>query len=81
MPLVSGDDASVLRSIRSNDNAVKRLAPAVVSELKLKNKARTDCGLSPIRVKVRSCMSCGGLFESMGNRTCGCRTGSSVEGV
>lgn len=58
---------------------VKRLQPAVVRELELQNKARQDCGLKLIRVKVRSCLRCSALFESIGNRTCGCQIGVDSE--
>lgn len=51
---------------------VKRLPAEAVANLEEKNAARIGCGLSPIAVKIRTCLSCGILFESLGNRTCGC---------
>ena len=58
-------------------NKVKRLPPSVVKDIELKNHARRLAGLSPIRVKVRTCIACGTPFESAGNRTCGCNTRST----
>ncbi len=58
-------------------NKVKRLPPSVVKDIELKNHARRLANLSPIRIKVRTCISCGTLFESAGNRTCGCNTRST----
>ena len=58
-------------------NKVKRLPPSVVKDIELKNHARRLANLSPIRIKVRTCISCGILFESAGNRTCGCNTRST----
>ena len=58
-------------------NKVKRLPPSVVKDIELKNHARRLASLSPIRIKVRTCISCGTLFESAGNRTCGCNTRST----
>lgn len=58
-------------------NKVKRLPPSVLKDIELKNHARRLAGLSPIKVKVRTCIACGTLFESAGNRTCGCNTRST----
>lgn len=58
-------------------NKVKRLPPSVVKDIELKNHARRLAGLSPIKVKVRTCIACHTLFESAGNRTCGCNTRST----
>lgn len=67
---------AVVRS-RTNGTAeeeskVKTLPPSVVKDIEQKNLARRLAGLSPIVIKVRRCVSCGCLFESAGNRTCGC---------
>ena len=56
---------------------VKKLPPSVVKDIELKNHARRLANLSPIRIKVRQCISCGTRFESAGNRTCGCNTRST----
>ena len=58
-------------------NKVKRLPPSVVKDIELKNHARRLANLSPIRIKVRTCISCSTQFESPGNRTCGCNTRST----
>lgn len=58
-------------------NKVKRLPPSVVKDIELKNHARRLANLAPIRIKVRTCISCNTLFESAGNRTCGCNTRST----
>lgn len=55
-------------------NKVKRLPPSVLKDIELKNHARRLANLSPINVKVRTCIVCNMLFESAGNRTCGCNT-------
>lgn len=55
-------------------NKVKRLPPSVVKDIELKNQARKLANLEPIRIKVRTCISCDQLFESAGNRSCGCNT-------
>ena len=56
---------------------VKRLPPSVVKDIELKNHARRLANLSPIRIRVRQCIACGTMFESAGNRTCGCNTRST----
>jgi hypothetical protein len=61
----------------ASSNKVKRLPPSVVKDIELKNHARRLANLSPIRIKVRNCISCQVLFESSGNRTCGCNTRST----
>jgi hypothetical protein len=53
-------------------NVIKKLPPSVVKDIELKNQARKLASLSLIKVRVRACMICGQLFESAGNRTCGC---------
>jgi hypothetical protein len=58
-------------------NKVKRLPPSVIKDIELKNHARRLANLSPIKIKVRTCISCNALFESAGNRTCGCNTRST----
>ena len=58
-------------------NRVKKLPPSVVKDIELKNHARRLASLSPIRIKVRTCIACNALFESAGNRTCGCNTRST----
>jgi hypothetical protein len=61
----------------ASGNKVKKLPPSVVKDIELKNHARRLANLSPIRIKVRACIACGMLFESAGNRTCGCNTRST----
>ncbi|MBC60934.1 MAG: hypothetical protein CMP11_00610 [Zetaproteobacteria bacterium] len=58
-------------------NKIKRLPPSVVKDIELKNQARRLAKLAPIRIRVRACISCTQLFESAGNRTCGCNTRST----
>lgn len=53
-------------------NQVKRLPQSVVKDIELKNHARRLANLPLIKVKIRTCMACGVLFESAGDRTCGC---------
>lgn len=63
-------------------NRVKTLPPSVVKDIEQKNIARRLANLSPIVIKVRRCIACGSLFESAGNRTCGCssRTAGTIAG-
>jgi len=68
---------SLTQSKEVSSNKVKRLPPSVVKDIELKNHARRLANLSPIQIKVRHCISCNTLFESAGNRTCGCNTRST----
>ena len=61
----------------ANSNKIKRLPPSVVKDIELKNQARKLAKLSPIKIRVRNCIACSQLFESAGNRTCGCNTRST----
>lgn len=54
------------------DLKIKRIAKASVKDIELCNGARRLAGLPLIKIKVRRCISCFGMFESDGNRTCGC---------
>ena len=36
------------------------------------SEARVRVGLPALKVKTRKCISCGSLFESVEERTCGC---------
>lgn len=60
-----------------NSNKIKRLPPSVVKDIELKNHARKLASLAPIKIRVRGCIACGQMFESAGNRTCGCNTRST----
>jgi hypothetical protein len=51
---------------------IKRLPKSVIQDIDLKNHARRLANLTPITIKVRRCAICDCLFESAGNRTCGC---------
>ena len=51
---------------------IKTLPPSVVKDIEHKNVARRLAGLPLIQIKTRHCLICGCLFESSGNRTCGC---------
>ena len=56
---------------------IKQLPPSVVKDIELKNHARRLANLAPIKIRIRRCISCLSLFESAGNRTCGCNTRST----
>ncbi len=56
-------------------NEVKRLPPVVLRDIKLKNEARRLSNLKLIEIKIRKCIACDSLFESVGDRICGCNTG------
>ena len=42
------------------------------NELKIE---REKMGLKPLEIKIRTCVICKSLFESIGDRTCGCTIG------
>jgi len=65
-----------------SSDKIKHLPPSVIKDINSKNHARKLANLSPIKVKIRQCISCGSLFESAGNRTCGCspRSSGSIAG-
>jgi hypothetical protein len=58
---------------------VKRLSLTVKKDIEMKNHARRLANLSPIKITVRNCIRCGQLFESAGNRTCGCEHNKGSE--
>lgn len=57
--------------------SIKQLPPSVLKDIELKNYARRLANLAPIKIRIRRCISCLSLFESAGNRTCGCNTRST----
>lgn len=61
-----------IKDMDFSSNKIKKLPPSVLKDIELKNNARRLANLSPIEIKVRRCICCGQLFESAGNRTCGC---------
>ncbi len=65
-----------------NGIRIKTLPPSVVKDIEQKNIARRLAGISPIQIRVRRCLACSFMFESSGNRTCGCssRTAGTIAG-
>ena len=65
-----------------NGIRIKTLPPSVVKDIEQKNIARKLAAISPIQIRVRRCLACGFMFESSGNRTCGCssRTAGTIAG-
>ena len=57
---------------RKSGEHIKRLQVFNLRLLDDQNRARADAGLDPIQIRIRRCLSCGGLFESTENRLCGC---------
>jgi hypothetical protein len=55
-----------------NPQPIKWLSSTKKRELEEQNLARQSCGLSPIKPKLRRCLACDGLFESIERRLCGC---------
>lgn len=51
---------------------IKYLPPSVMKDIEQKNAARKLAGLPPILTRIRRCLTCGTMFQSAGNRTCGC---------
>lgn len=62
-----------------NSSKVKYLPPSVMKDIEQKNAARKLAGLPPIITRIRRCLTCGAMFQSAGNRTCGCT--SRVAGI
>jgi hypothetical protein len=52
---------------------VKKIRAGATRDLDKINKARVSAGLKPLVVKVRRCLICKCLFESLEQRTCGCK--------
>jgi len=65
-----------------NGVRIKTLPPSVVKDIEQKNIARRLAAISPIQIRVRRCLACSFMFESSGNRTCGCssRTAGTIAG-
>lgn len=63
--------------VKSAKSKIKQLPPSVLKDIELKNHARRLASLAPIKIIVRRCVSCSRLFQSAGNRTCGCNTRST----
>lgn len=79
---VCGVQTNLTENMAEKSQKVKTLPVSVRKDIQQKNIARQLAGLPEIKVKVRRCISCGGLFESSGNRTCGCtsRSASTIGG-
>ena len=43
-----------------------------IKEMEDQNRARRLACLPPLKIKIVECLRCGELFESCGNRLCGC---------
>ena len=61
--------------VEQNNLPIKRLSNHERSVFRDTNEARLEAGFKPIEMRVRKCLSCGTLFESIGNRMCGCIRG------
>ena len=66
----------------SASRKVKPLPKHIRVKLREFNLARRGSGMEELRVLVRTCLSCGSRFESVGSRMCGCvdRQVSSLNG-
>ena len=53
-------------------NSIKQLPSVKKAEMLHHNRARSSMGLPLLEIKVRTCLVCGNLFESLGKRNCGC---------
>jgi len=58
---------------RESSDHVKRLEVFHLRLLDDQNRARVDAGIDPIKIRIRRCLSCSGLFESTEKRLCGCQ--------
>ena len=76
--LATSNKRSFRNSRKNQDSGakvtVKKLTPSALKEIELKNHARKLAGLSPIKIVTRKCINCGKIFESSGNRSCGCQS-------
>ena len=57
------------KAVFSNFPKIDRLVNSIIEQ---KNAARKLAGLPPILTRIRRCLTCGSMFQSAGNRTCGC---------
>ena len=57
----------------SRYEVIKKLEDFHLRQLTEQNAARSAIGLAKIELKIRRCLFCGGLFESIHNRLCGCQ--------
>ena len=57
----------------SRCEVIKKLEDFRLRQLTDQNAARCAIGLVKIEIKIRRCLSCGILFESIHNRLCGCQ--------
>lgn len=53
-------------------SSLKSIHEDKVRLLAEQNQARAYLGLPLLKIKIRKCVSCGSLFESIEERTCGC---------
>ena len=60
---------------------VKKLDEFHFRQLTEQNAAREALGLTKIAVKIRRCLSCERLFESVENRLCGCSQRREIDHV
>lgn len=51
---------------------IKWLSSVKKKELEEQNIARQGCGLSMIQPKLRRCLACNTIFQSISRRLCGC---------
>ena len=66
------------KSPESKPLKVKKLSLEDKILLKDSQRYRSLMGLKPLEMRIRSCIACGNLFESIGNRTCGCTNGKTT---
>ncbi len=77
--LENEDDEEDSESKADGGSKIKYLPPSVMKDIEQKNAARKLAGLPSIVTRIRRCLTCGSMFQSAGNRTCGCA--SRVAGI
>lgn len=63
---------------RRDPKYIERMGPTQINEVKKANEVRRAHGLALLKIKVRTCLACGYLFESAAARTCGCTRAKNV---
>ncbi|NRA43520.1 MAG: hypothetical protein HRU09_01055 [Oligoflexales bacterium] len=58
--------------VEGKHQPIKKLSKPDKAALRETQEARAAAGLNSIEVKIRKCIICKALFESIGDRTCGC---------
>ena len=78
MPMLKKEEVAGRKLRMPKRMRIKKMATAIKKDIEEQNKARALAKLPLIEIKVRKCLSCGTLFESAGERNCGCITQDEI---